>query len=90
MIRSLSLSIISIVSELMFILHPLPNKTINAIVCTALLMLHAVMLGIACYKEQQLKDRIQMLEDKSENNADNIHWLMKKQSGKIIEYSIGE
>ena len=90
MIRSLSLSIILLVGELMFVNHPLPNKTINALVCIALLILHAVTLRIAYYKEQQLKNRIQVLEDKSEKNAEHIYRLTKKQSGKIIEYGIGE
>ena len=90
MVRSLTLSMLSIVSEWMLIWHPLPNKTLNTVVCIVLLLLYVILLGIAYDKEQKMIDRIQALEDEIEDYAGHVHQLMRKQSGKIIEYCTGE
>lgn len=45
-------------------MHPLPNQTANTIVGIGLLILYAATLGIAYWKEEKLKSRIQTLEDK--------------------------
>jgi tetrahydromethanopterin S-methyltransferase subunit G len=47
------------------------------------------MLCCASNRYEKLKSRIKVLEDKVENNAENIHKLSKKQSGKTIEYDAG-
>ena len=88
MIRCTILSILSINAYFMLIWHPIPNKTVNVICGVSLLVLYVITFGVAYHKEQKLKERIEALEDKAENNAENIHQLAKKQRGTIIEYSI--
>ena len=86
MVRSLMLSTLTIVGEWILICHPIPNTTINIIICIALLLLHAIMFTIACSKERQITDRLQMLEKKVDSCEENVYLIAKKQSGKIIEY----
>lgn len=64
MTRCLTISIVSIIGNLILCLHPLPNKTANFILGFATLALYGITLAIAYGKEQNLKDRIQALEDK--------------------------
>lgn len=90
MTQYIMLSALSMFGYIMLTIHPLPNQTANAIVGIGLLILYAITLGIAYNKEEKLKSRIQALEDKVENNADHIHKLAKKQSGKVIEYYTDE
>ena len=86
MVRSLMLSMLTIVSEWILIFHPITNITANIIICIALLLLHTIMFTIACSKERQITNRLQMLEKKVNSCEENVYLMAKKQSGKTIEY----
>lgn len=70
------------------ILEPFENDIVNFVVRFVILAVANALLMIASDHYNKLKSRIKTLEDKVENNAENIHKLSKKQSGKIIEYSM--
>lgn len=64
MTQCIILSVLSVCGYFMLTVHPLPNQTANTIVGIGLMILYAVTLGIAYWKEERLKSRIQALEDK--------------------------
>lgn len=70
------------------ILEPFENDIVNFVIRFVLLAVANTLLMIASDHYDKLKSRIKTLEDKVENNAENIHKLSKKQSNKIIEYSM--
>ena len=80
----------SILCYIMFQQFILPNEPDSWSALLAFVFLSAtfIFLMVAFNKEEDLKSRIKALEEKTENNAENIHKLSKKQSNKTIEYSI--
>lgn len=68
--------------------HLFESDAANMICLSTLSIVYAVLLGIACDLENQLKSRIKALEDKTESNAEHIYQLSKKQSDKVIEYCV--
>lgn len=84
----LGLASILMASYVMLVAAPSGNEVVWNICRIVILIAANVLLMIAddCY--DKLKSRIKTLEDKVENNAENIHKLSKKQSNKIIEYSM--
>lgn len=75
-------------SYLMLSATPSENEVVWNICRIVILIVANALLMIASDCYDKLKSRIKTLEDKVENNADNIHKLSKKQSDKSIEYSI--
>ena len=64
MTRSILASTVGIISTAILCFHPMPNQTVHAIAYIASLLLYAIMMGVAYDKEQQLKSRIEALEEK--------------------------
>ena len=70
------------------ILEPFENDIVNFVIRFVILLVANVLLAIASDHYEKLKSRVKTLEDKVENNAEHIYKLAKKQSDKIIEFSI--
>ena len=89
MIISIFTGVICLIVQIVLASH-IENPDWRAIIITLSGLGYVISFIIASDKYDKLKSRIKALEDKTENNAEHIHKLAKKQSNKTIEYYTDE